>query len=63
MKRAATIVILLLFATAAQAQSGPRQRLAELDDKLKQDPERIEWLLERAALYRLRGDFGRVCNG
>ncbi|MBW2454869.1 MAG: hypothetical protein JRI68_10175, partial [Deltaproteobacteria bacterium] len=32
--------------------------IAALDDKLAQDPDRVDWLLERAALHRLGGDFG-----
>jgi tetratricopeptide (TPR) repeat protein len=49
---------LCLWSSLAGARAGDGDAIAALDDKLAQDPERIEWLMERAALHRLGGDFG-----
>jgi len=45
-----------LASSSHVARSDPQ--VTALDDKLAADPDRIDWLLERAALHRLRGDFG-----
>ena len=49
---------LCLGTSLAGAGAGGDPAIAALDDKLVKDPERVDWLVERAALQRLRGDYG-----
>ncbi len=49
---------LCLCTSLASAPAGGDVEIATLDDQLATDPDRVDWLVQRAALHRMGGDYG-----